>query len=366
MLAIMLLVEQFIAIHDIDFSDSYAAMARYVARAARRKAPKCDILCFGDSLLKMGLVPQVVESELGKPAINLAMVGAQPPASYFLLRHAIESGARPSAVLIDFKASCLVNSPRDNERQWPEILSLAECGELAWTMRDAAFLGNLVVSRLVPSITSRREIRTDILLALQGQSPPSRAYLPIFWRNWNVNRGAQVMPKDPIMRSDPKYLIKEVYFPDQWSCEPTSVAYIRRFLKLAAAHKIPVFWLLPPIRPDVQAKREQSGLDALYLRLVHHYESRFSNLVVVDGRHSGFEETVFQDPSHLDYEGASAYSAAVAHVLRAYLGRPSIEGRRWVELPAYRPFNPGLHKVPMEDFEQSRIAIESNDQQRRL
>ena len=40
----------------------------------------------------------------------------------------------------------------------------------------------------------------------------------------------------------------------------------RRFLKLAASRDIAVYWLLPPVAPEVQARREAKGLDALARR----------------------------------------------------------------------------------------------------
>jgi len=70
-------------------------------RRTRRVAH--DVLCFGDSQMKFGIAPHVVAARTGRPAYNLAIVGGQPPASYFLLRRALEAGARPSAVLFDLQ-----------------------------------------------------------------------------------------------------------------------------------------------------------------------------------------------------------------------------------------------------------------------
>jgi hypothetical protein len=363
MLPLVFGVERYIAWHEVDFSDAYAANAKYGANAAMRIAPKCDLLFFGDSLVKMGVAPQIFESQLGLRTTNLSVVGSQPPAAYFLLRRALKSGAHPKAVLVDFKANCVACSPKFNERQWPEMLSVRELVELAWTMHDASFLGLLVSGRLVPSIKCRREIRNDVLCALRGESPPSRSYLPIFWRNWNRNQGAQLMPKNPEARNDPRNVDPGAFYPPAWTCDPACNTYIRRFIALAASHNIPVYWLLPPIKPDVQVKREQLGLDGLYLRLVRYHQSQFPNLIVLDGRHSGFDETMFQDGSHLDRDGATAFSAAVAQVLRDQLSAGKNARPRWVALPSDHSRPP---KVPIEDFEESKIAVQLDLQRRRL
>jgi hypothetical protein len=266
-------------------------------------------------------------------------------------------------VLVDFKANMVAYSPRITEKHWPELLGVRECIELAWTMHDASFMGILLSDRLVPSIRCRHEIRNDILCALRGESAPSRSYLPIFLRNWNRNMGAQMMPKNPVARNDPKNLIPDVYFPETWTCDPTCSTYIRRFIKLAASYNIPVFWLLPPIRPDVQHTREQLGLDQLYLRMVRYHQAHNPNLFVLDGRHSGFDETMFQDPSHLDRDGAMAFSTAVAHALRVHLAGGPNASQRWIVLPSDHSRPPA---VPLEDFEESKIAVELNAQQRRF
>src|SRR5690349_13984720 len=69
-------------------------------RAARREARGCRVLAFGDSLIKCGVAPAVIEGRLGGRAHNLAVGGGLPPADYFLLRRALAAGARPRAVLI--------------------------------------------------------------------------------------------------------------------------------------------------------------------------------------------------------------------------------------------------------------------------
>ena len=44
------------------------------------------------------------------------------------------------------------------------------------------------------------------------------------------------------------------YLPSDWVCHPVNGKYIKRFLSLAESRDIPVFWLLPPLRPEVQER----------------------------------------------------------------------------------------------------------------
>src|SRR4029077_15768237 len=101
------------------------AVAKRAARAARREATRCEILFLGDSLLEFGAVPRVLEKCLGRSTFNLAVAGVPPPGALFLLRRALHSGARPAAIVVDFKANIVSGNPLANQRPWVEMLSLA-------------------------------------------------------------------------------------------------------------------------------------------------------------------------------------------------------------------------------------------------
>src|SRR4051794_23517903 len=59
-------------------------------RTARDVKPArgCDVLLFGDSLVKSGLIPRALGRGTGRSTFNLAVVGGSAPSSYFLLRRA--------------------------------------------------------------------------------------------------------------------------------------------------------------------------------------------------------------------------------------------------------------------------------------
>ena len=81
-----------------------------------------------------------------------------------------------------------------NLRNWPELLDLGECLDLAWTARDATFLTTMLVSHALPSYKARFDIRSSILTALDGHYMAASTTALVYLRNWNVNLGANVMP----------------------------------------------------------------------------------------------------------------------------------------------------------------------------
>src|SRR5262249_25694322 len=130
--------------------------------------------------------------------------------------------------------------------------------------------------------------------------------------------------------------------------------YVRKFLDLAAARGVPVFWLLPPTSPAHLARSERNGVDAGYAAFVRETQARYTNVVVIDGRRAGYRREGFSDLTHRDRRCASAFSEAVASLIGPYLaGSGPSHAPRWAELPPYRVRAEG---VPLEDVEQSMAA----------
>src|SRR5947209_3764488 len=88
--------ERFTARHELEFMRQDNWEWRLSARAASEYVKTADVLCFGSSLVKLGLAPKVIERATGGSVYNLGMCACPAPASYFLFRRALESGARPS------------------------------------------------------------------------------------------------------------------------------------------------------------------------------------------------------------------------------------------------------------------------------
>jgi hypothetical protein len=334
MAVLVALVEWSVARHALDFTRFYIHDWRVAGRAARDEASRCEVVCFGDSLVKFGIVPRVLEERLGRKAYNLAVCDGQAASSYFLLRRILEAKAKPSAVVVDFVPHLLATDPRHNLRQWPEMIDAREGIDLGYATKHAGFFASLTLGGVFPSVKDRYEIRGNIAAALRGASGSHRDEIPRYERAWERERGAIVSAERPSYRGEVD-TANPAYFPRNWRCHPVNNAYVQRFLALAAEHSVEVFWLLPPVAPKFQARRDEAGLEASYDRYVRAIQDRHPELIVIDARRAGYDHSLFIDPLHLNGRGASALSIDVADVIvRSRERRGS--GTRWVHLPSVR------------------------------
>ncbi len=335
------------------FTTNAAMSWRFGGHAARTRVRECDLLFLGDSQVQFALLPRVFEQRTGLRAYNLALHAAPPAATYFQLVAALESGAKPRALVVDFPPHALKMRPEGQARLWSELLSLRDTIDLAWTARDPTLFAKIVLGRWLPSIRDRFEIREALLGALRGQdgARSARFWLTPLWRNWDVNLGANIFPPNPQPSTD---LARHSWLaPSSWLRRRVSMTYMRRFLDLAQARGITVYWLLPPVHPVVRAERQRRNLEGSFTQFVQEVQSRYPNLVVLDARDCGYGAEVFSDLAHLDRRGASVLSVDVADVLRHRQGPPGT-GPSWFRLPGYRPLP---FDVPVEDIAQSRIAL---------
>jgi hypothetical protein len=298
------------------------------------------VLCFGDSQVKTGVAPQVIEARTGLRAYNFALIGGQAPSSYFMLRRALKRGARPEAVVVDFLPPLLGLGLERNHRNLPELIGLPEAIELAWSTRDPGAFLALATAIVLPSIRARHDLREGVVAALHGRSA-SRRNESFYKRNRRQNLGALLL--EPKALAEDPGLWYRTNYPAPWTCRAVHASYLDRFLALAAANRITVYWLLPPLAPAAQAFCEERGQDARYEQFVRRTLERHGNLVVVDGRHAGYREPQFIDTVHMNAQAAAAQSAGLAAILRSSL--PSIgAGGRWKVLPEYRD-GAGAHRL---------------------
>src|SRR4029078_12189550 len=101
----------------------------------------------------------------------------------------------------------------------------------------------------------------------------------------------------------------------RWRCHAVNEVYVRRFLDLAGGHGIQVYWLQPPVSPGIQANVELAGDDAAYQAFVRSIQRDYHCVTVVDGRHSGYDNSAFFDPPHLARDGAAAVSAGIGEIV---------------------------------------------------
>jgi hypothetical protein len=351
MVALAVAVELFLARHPLAFGlPDWGEWSRS-GRAARERAPGCDVLCFGDSMMKDGLQPRVIVARLGRPAYNLAVSATPPPASYFLLRRALASGARPAAVVVGFSPSLLADHPR-TAPLWGQLLDAREAFELAWDCREPSVFVRAALDRYIPSVGGRHVIRTNVRAALLGLPDTRRDFCEGMWRNWDRNLGAAALFVVPQYRGEVDERFRNFQTP-RWSPSRVQREYVRRFFALAASHGIPAFWVIPPTVPALESRRSQLGLTAAYDRFARRVLAEFPGVTVLDGRRSGYGPGAFADAAHLNRRGASALSADVADAIGRRLASATASPR-WVALPPFadRPDDPRL-----EDFHQSMTAL---------
>ena len=326
-------------------------------KVARGEAVTCDILSFGDSLVEFAVLPKVIEERSRRSTYNLAIPAGTPAATYQLLKAAIDAGARPRAVVVDFLPFQLVRMPffeNTRRRMWPEGANLAELFEFAWSRRDPDFAASMGLARLFKSIRSRDEIRRTILEAFDNRHFSLGDYNAYITR-WNLrsNRGSLVMPAGTRVADK----VVQTVGVNPSAFDPVYVDYADRFLRLAAAHKIPVYCLLTPISPEHQAAYDKAGVFHNHNAFLRAKQAQFPNLIVVDGRHSGYDPSLFVDGIHLNRRGATALTTDLSALIER-----GPDPARWAELPRFRD-RPTADSV--EDIRQSQIAIETPKARRR-
>jgi hypothetical protein len=339
----------------LDFSDPVCLSWRFADQAARNDAKGYDVLCLGDSLAKHGVVPSVLAEESGLRSVNLAAARAPALLTYFILRRALDSGARPRAIVIDTKPAVLIGGVEYNEHYWPAALSPSECLELGRIAGRGELGVATLVARLLPSLQSRLEVRASIRASLDGTSDPIQEINRVLWRNWSVNDGANVARLDSPYRGELSPEIQERLHPDRWYVDRANAQGLDRLLKLAGEHQIRVFWLLPPISPGLQHWREKSGSEAKYEAFVRSYQRRYPRFVtVLDARRVAAVPSLYVDATHLSGQGAIVLSRAVGRVLKAELSslRHDSAGN-WI---AVEELPPGAGP-PLEDVERSKEIV---------
>lgn len=352
-IAMAIAIESAVGGHALDLMTDTAWDWRTAGESARsRKIRDAEILCVGDSLVKLSVAPTVLRDRLGRPSRSLAIANGRAPSTYFLLKRALDNGARPRVLVIDFMPHLLALDHREPSRYWPELLSVAEAIDLSRTAGDPGLLAQILAAKALPTLRSRDELRSLAVATLAGHPTTPRHVIPALWRNWRVNLGAQLAPPKP--EYDGSIPPDNVAcFPDRWACDPVNRDYLRRTLDLAACHGMTVYWLIPPAAPSVIERRARLGLDVVESEFVRSWQRDYPNVVVVDARRSGYDRSVFVDPVHLAVDGAGVLSADLADLIAAV--RPD----RWLALPQFGD-RPTVHAL--EHTMDSLAAIRSRSQ----
>ena len=356
MLALVAAVETTVATRGARFVESVLFASHFSARAVREKAPGCEVLCLGDSLVKHGLAPRVIGEVTGRRAYNISTPGSTVVVTHALFRRALDAGSRPLAVVFDLKPSMMVGGPHYTLRLLSEALTPREALDLCLSVRSGSFAAEFYLSSYLITYRRRPEIRNDIVAAFLGKSHSFCDENRVCERNWTVNDGANISNQRPgyagtVTDAEHGHLISHGFFAHRLHAE-----YARRLVALAADRGIPAYLVLPPFVRDLEGRRRQTGAEPKYEAYVRSLQDHFPGLTVLDARDTGYPPSVFVDPIHLDKRGALALSDDVANVLRVDLDRKGEPPppKRWVRLPAYRerPVPPDL-----EDVELSRARL---------
>lgn len=304
-------------------------------RTVFREAAGAQLLCFGDSLVKQGIVPRILEEKLGTTAYNLAVGGGTPAANYFVLRQALEAGVRPKWILVDFEPVMISIGANHSERRLAEMASIRDCLDIGWHYRSPDYFGALAMAWVLPSVRYRTEIRGLVATSLSGETDADKERVSTAWKLWGRERGVHL---NPSLQTDPR---QSPLWNNRYArhmprkCDWRSEHYITRFFSLAEAHNIPVYWLLPPVHPEIRSSWDAGGGTEFYTRFAERMQNRFTGVTIVDARRSGCPAERFYDSCHLDGSGASAFTEQVAEVLNRYPPRPGAAGG-WVNVSADR------------------------------
>jgi hypothetical protein len=358
MVVLIVMIECLVTRCRLELTDPTSMSWYSSAQLVTTESADCELLCLGDSLMKHGLLPSVIEHETGKRTVNLSAARAPTFLSYLLLQRALKVGSRPQAIIINAKPAILMADLQFNARYLEEIMTARECLEISELTRNRPFLLSMIVGRLLPSLRSRLEIQTNVLAAVRGETDRIGAINRILLRNWTVNRGANVAPNVSANQGTVSPDVERRLHPSSFHVDPTNAEGMERLMRLAENRRIPIFWLLPPLSPALQSLRDQSGSEARYEQFIRSYMARYPRrLTVLDVRRAGFPSNYFTDETHLNRPGAIALSRAVAKAIPTFLARPQpASSSEWVALSIPSDQSVGSD-CTIEDIEQSKQIL---------
>jgi hypothetical protein len=253
--------------------------------------------------------------------------------------------------VVDFSPTQVVLRPGYESiryRAWPELAGFRDACSLSRELEDPDFLRAFALRRLIPSYLARHEVSAGIKRYFRGDFWSNEATLPsTTWRNLVANRGAFVMKSEP-READENPIHLDLTEP---RLDPRRLAYVDRFLGLAAERGIPVFWVVTPVSPEYQTLADDSDGGAAYGEFVRRTAARFPNVVVLDARWSGYGPGQFTDPIHLNGDGAGALTEAITDAILRPAPAPDA---RLVALPRYRAVTPRKH---LEDIYESKAFL---------
>ena len=312
-----------------------SANYEFVRRSVPKEGIRASVVCLGDSLLKQGVSPRILENQLQERVINLSVIGSRPMATYCILRRLLREGGQPKLLLVDFEPDILYSDPRSAVHESAEFYDVEDCLDAALTVGDYNYAGSLLTAVLLPSYRMKYALVDFVTELIRNRRSPDFSQVKKYSRNWLVNKGQSLEPAQhgplPDDSKQADNIVKEwrkvFQSHSPWVCNQINQTYMSKFIDLANHNSIKVFWLITPMHPRAQKEMEETGVEAAYVKLARNLQSRFPNLVVIDGRHANYDGHFFIDSEHFHRHGATVYSKALGKILQ-------LKGKdRWIELP---------------------------------
>jgi hypothetical protein len=367
MIALVFLLEREFTRYELRFSSVPRLGWKFSANALRTDVKRAEILCLGSSLIKFGLAPSILENETGRSALNISVPAGKLSSTYYVLKRALDAGAHPTAVIMDgFDLPILATDREERHvaiwsslREWSELLTIPECFELALRARDPWFVAESALFKTLTSFKCRSEVQTSINIVVSKGVIPVADSLWTALRNWNFNKGAFVLCSnlekypDAAQAETPRPAVAGELKSGSWVENRLARYYAHRLLNLAAARKVQVFLVLPPLPSLMLAGQDFNGFSLYYKRRAARWMERYPNLTVIDGRDSEYDPTAFCDDLHMTYKGVVTFSRDLGTIVAARLGSSAV-GTRWIALPKYEYRPPDVF---VEDLDMSRLAL---------
>lgn len=321
-IALIVLIEANIVRFKHDTPTPATMSWRLSEAAARHEAVDCDVLVFGDSLIKHGLNARVFQESTGLKTYNLSVCACQAPANVVLLNRALDAGAKPRAVILEAAPDLMAGKPLANVRNWPELLEPSEAVALAWKTHDATLCGRILLAEALPSYRARLEIR-KLLSPPPGFDPHSKRESLRLAEHWTSERGSNVAGEHGAFDGHVTEEDHRTLLSDRFWCDRNNRGHLSAFLDAARARQIPVFWVLPPVSPAVQARRDASGAEAKHLAFVESLTRPYPDVRILNFQHAGFESTDFVDPRHMTGDASKRLTRQIAAIVADRLSKPA-------------------------------------------
>ncbi len=274
-----------------------------------------DIQIMGDSVARDGLVAaRLQEFVPGRSVNNFAIAGTGPELPYFILKRQIAAGKAPRAIIYapsphtfaSKRVALLVGGFCD----WDEV------GEVASARKEPFEVLYGVLCKISYTLRHREQI-ADIL----------KGNAPLFARTSTPKESKEDLATVAAKRKYPREKLHPMYRA-RFEVHRFNLHYYEKFLTLAQANKIPVYWVNMPILSAVGDSRKEVDFETHFAQFLEDTQKRFG-VRVLQEEFLVYEDAVFRDYTHLDSVGAERFTQVIGEKLRPMLAGQSNSVARW-------------------------------------